>query len=286
MVQKFWQIIPVKILDHSDKRAFSYKFYRSYLFIYLFIFYRIFHLFLGPLNILSTSLRAKMETSHSGRNSWPLRTGYIFVGPLNMPSTIFRAKMAKLHFSRNSWPVGTRGIFVQNLPQFYFFLSNVFSIFFLCPQNRLSACFGAKMPTLYSGLNSWLVWQNGIFLQILPDLFFYSFLFFFYKIFPLFLRPLNTLSNSFHAKIVTLHSGWNSWPVRTRAIWYKFFTNFFFFRKNFPFFSWTNKYAIYKFWCKNEKNVFQSKYLTSRTKGHFPTNFTRFIFVFFFIFSL
>ena len=97
----------------------------------------------------------------------------------------------------------------------------------------LSACFGAKMPTLYSGKNSGPVVQKGIF--VLPDLFLYFF--FHYRIFHLFMRPLNIISTSFHLKMVTLYSCRNSWPVRTRGIFLQIFHNFFFFfRKNFPVF--------------------------------------------------
>jgi len=45
-------------------------------------------------------------------------------------------------------------------------------------------------------------------------------------------------------------------------------------------------YAIYKFSCKNTVIVFRSKFLTSRTKGHFRTNFTRVNFTFFFSVSI
>ena len=66
---------------------------------------------------------------------------------------------------------------------------------------------------------------------------------------------------------------------------YKFYKNFFNNQKKFPFFSWSMKYAVNKFWCKNDDIVFQSKFLTSRTKGHFRTKFSR-IFFFYRIFNL
>ena len=68
------------------------------------------------------------------------------------------------------------------------------------------------------------------------------------------------------------------------AFSYKIYTNYFFNPKNFPYFSLTTNYAICMFWCKNADFVLRSKFLTSRTKGHFRTNFTRFFFVFFFYF--
>ena len=92
----------------------------------------------------------------------------------------------------------------------------------------LSTCFGAKMQTLYFGRNSWLVEQKGIFIKILPDLFFYSFLYFFNRTFHFFLRPLNILSTSFRAKMETLHSGRNSWPIGIRAIFVIILHEFFF----------------------------------------------------------
>ena len=63
---------------------------------------------------------------------------------------------------------------------------------------------------------------------------------------------------------------------------------FFFFRKNFPFFSWTTKYAISKFRWKNASFVSRAKFLNCRTTGHFLTNFALFssFFIFFFLFFL
>ena len=101
----------------------------------------------------------------------------------------------------------------------------------------ISACSGAKMPILYSGQNSWPVGQKGIFVQILTDLFFYSFSFFFYRIFHVFLSPLNILFTSFHAKIVTLHFDQNFWLVITRGIFVQILFEFFFsFERIFHFF--------------------------------------------------
>ena len=207
--------------------------------------------------MLFASFSAKTTTMYSSQNTWPVgqkgilvqilpelffylifiyRILHLFLKPLNILSTSFCAKMATLHFGRNSWPVGTRSIFVQNLYQLFFSFQIIFH-FFLWPPNMLSACFGAKRPTLYSGPNSWPVGQKGIFGQILPNLFMYSILFFLYRIFHLFLRPLNILSTSFRAKMVTLHSCRNSWPVGSRGIFLQIFhIYFFFFRKNFLFF--------------------------------------------------
>ena len=48
---------------------------------------------------------------------------------------------------------------------------------------------------------------------------------------------------------------------------------------------WITKYAIYKFSSKNAKIVFRSKFLASRTTGHFLSGFNRFFFFFQKIFS-
>ena len=110
----------------------------------------------------------------------------------------------------------------------------------------------------------------------------FFFIFLFFRIFHLFLRRLNILSTRFRAKMETLHSGLNSWPVGIRGIFVQILHEFFFFVNNFPFLSWTTNYAICKFWSKNDNIVFQSKYLTSRTNGHFHTNFSRvFLFIYF-----
>ena len=64
----------------------------------------------------------------------------------------------------------------------------------------------------------------------------------------------------------------------------KILPKFFFFRKNFPFFSWTTKYAISKFRWKNASFVSRAKFLNCRTTGHFLTNFALFssFFIFFY----
>ena len=126
----------------------------------------------------------------------------------------------------------------------------------LGPENILSECFGAKMPTLYSGQNFWPVEQKGIFLETLPVFFFFF-------------------------DLATLHSSQNSWPVGTSGIFVQNLQDFFFIWKNFPFYSWTTKYAICMFWSKNANIVFGSKFFTCRTKGHFLTNFDLIFFIFF-----
>ena len=146
----------IKILDLSDKRAFSYKFYTVF-----FFFNRIFHLFLRPLNMLSTS---------------------------------FRAKMAKLHSGRISLPVGTLGIFVQNLPEF-FFLEIIFHFF----QTTKYAIykFRCKNANIAFWSKFWTCRTKGHFRKNITRVLF----FIVDRIFQLFMRPLNIISTSLRAKI-------------------------------------------------------------------------------------
>ena len=134
-----------KFLTSRTKGHFRSNFTQFVFLLFFIFFYRIFHLFLRPLNILSTSFRAKMVTFHSGRNSWPVGIRGILVqffhefffsfeiifhfslGPLNIQSTSFAAKTTKLHSSQNTCPVGQKGIFVQILHEFFFSIE--FSIF-------------------------------------------------------------------------------------------------------------------------------------------------------------
>ena len=189
--------------------------------------------------------------------------------------------MGTLHFGLNSWPVRSRGIFVQNLPQL-FFLSKEFSIFFFWTRNMLSTCFGAKIPTLYYCWNSWPVGQKGIFVQVyLIFIFFFSIEF--YTCFcglwiyylPVFMQKWR------HCILVEILD-----QSEIGAFSYKIYTNYFFFPKNFPFFSLTTKYAICMFWCKNANIVLRPKFLTSWTKGHIRTIFTRVIFSIFFFYRI
>ena len=143
----------------------------------------------------------------------------------------------------------------------------------------LSVSFGAKTPTLYSGQNSLPIGQKGIFQQTLPFFFSFFLFFFFYRIFHVYLRSLNILPTCFQAKMATLHTGQNSWPVGTSGIFVQNLRDFFFFQNNFPFYSWTTKYGICKFWCKNANIVFRSKFFTGRTKGHFRSTFARVLFI-------
>ena len=147
----------------------------------------------------------------------------------------------------------------------------------------VSISFGAKTPTLYSGQNSLPIRQMGIFQQTLPS-FFCFFFFSFYRIFHVYLSSLNILRTCFQAKMVTLHTSQNSWLVGTSGIFVQNLRDFFFFQKNFPFYSWTTKYAICKFWYKNASILFRSKFFTSRTEGHFRTYFAWFFYNYLFIY--
>ena len=104
----------------------------------------------------------------------------------------------------------------------------------------------------------------------------------FERIFIFLLEPQNMLSAGFGAKTRKLHSGQNSWPFGTSGTFEQNLTNLFFFRKNFPFFSWTTKYTISKFRSKNADIVFRPKFWTNRTKGPILTNFALFLFNFFY----
>ena len=112
----------------------------------------------------------------------------------------------------------------------------------------------------------------------------FLFIFIFYWSFHLLQRPLNTLSRSFQAKMETLHSGWNFWAVETGGIFVQILHKFFFSFERIVHIFWTTKNAICKFWRKNVDIVFQSKFLTSWTQGHFRNNFIRIIFLFIFHF--
>ena len=102
----------------------------------------------------------------------------------------------------------------------------------------------------------------------------------------MFLGPLYMPSTSFHSKTPTVHSGQNSWPVETRSNFVQNLPDFFFLLilKNFPIVSWTAVYAIYKFLFKNTDIAFRSKFMTSRTLGHFHTKFIRVLFYFILLF--
>ena len=97
------------------------------------------------------------------------------------------------------------GHFCTKFNRNFFSFERIFPIF-LGPLNMLFVSFGAKMPTLYSGQNSLLDGQKGIFLQTLPLFFFYLF----YRLFHVFLRSLNILPTCFQEKMATLHFGRNS----------------------------------------------------------------------------
>ena len=183
---------------------------------------------------------------------------------------IFKQKWGHLLSGRHSYPVGTWVIFVQNLSDF-FFLSKEFSNFFLGPLNILFASFSWKMPTLYSGKNSWAVGQKGFFEQILPEFFFITyfilFLFLFYCytfstcFWVLWIYYLQVFIEKWRRCIpVEIPDSWNLGHFRT-----KFTRIFFLFQKNFPLCFRTTKFSICRFWSKNGEIAFWSKFMTSRS---------------------
>ena len=154
------------------------------------------------------------------------------------------------------------GAFSYKIYTKYFFLLNNFQFFSLTTTYAIYIfwCKNADIIFRSKSLTSRTNFTQVIFL----------FIFLSYRIFHLFLWPLNILSTSFRAKMATWHSDRNFWPVETTGIFVQILHEFFFtFERIFHFFFWTTKYAICKFWCKNVDIVFQSKYLTNRTKGHF-----------------
>ena len=214
--------ITIKILHQLDKRAFSLKFYPIYFVILFYFFlYRNFHLFLRPLNILSTSFEEKMVTLHSGQNSRQ---------------------------------IGTRGIFVQNLPNF-FFLSKEFSIFFfdhkicyLCVLvQKCRHCILVKIHD-QSDKMAFSYKFYPIYFFILFYIFSIKFSTCFWDLWIYYL--LVFLPKWWHCILVEILDLSNLGVFCTNFSRVFFF---FFVRKNFPFFSWTMKYAICMFRCKNAK---------------------------------
>ena len=164
---------------------------------------------------------------------------------------------------------------------FYFIYFYCYTIFhlFLIPLNIVCTSFHWKMATLHSGWNSWLVGTWGIFIQNLL------------KFLSLSKEFLNFFLNQKVCYLQVLkQKQWNCIPIEIldqselAALLDKILPKFFLFRKNFPFFSWTTKYAISKFWCKNADIVFRPKFLTSRKKGHFLTKFALFLLFFIILF--
>ena len=91
-------------------------------------------------------------------------------------------------------------------------------------------------------------------------------LFSFRRFYQMFLRRLNMLPTSFHAKMPKFYFVQIFRPVGPRDIFEQILLVCFFFLQNFfPIVSWTSKYRIYKFSCKIAKIVFWSKFLARRT---------------------
>ena len=105
IMQKHRHYIPVRIVDRSNLWALSSEIYLGYFFKKI-----IFHSFLGPSYMLSSS---------------------------------FNANMSSLHSVQNSEPVRPRGILVRNLTEFFCFLKRI-SHLFLGPLYMLSTSYHAK----------------------------------------------------------------------------------------------------------------------------------------------
>ena len=180
----------------------------------------------------------------------------------------FGAKTTKLQYGRNSWPVRTSDTTKQNFSEFFFSFERIFPSF-LGPlkcylQVLVQKCLHCIPAEILDESD-----KREFSYKLCP----FFFLIFFYRIFHVYLRALNIVPTCFQAKMATLHYGWNSWLLGTSGIFVQNLQDFFLFQKNFPFYSWTTKYAVCKFWRKNANIVFRSKFFTSRTKGHFRTNF-------------
>ena len=142
--------------------------------------------------------------------------------------------MPTLYSGQNSWPVRQKGIFVQNLPFFFFFQKN----FQFC-------CWTTKyVPCKFWFENAEIVIRSKFFTSRtkrhfhtnIARVFIYFIYIYIYRIFNLFLRPPNLPPISFQAKMATLHSGQNSWPVGTRSVFVQNLPEFFSHSKEFSIF--------------------------------------------------
>ena len=128
---------------------------------------------------------------------------------------------------------------------FFFFTSNVFSIYFL----DLNICYQQVLVQ---------EWWHCIMVKILDPLDLGAFL---YKIdssfFFFFIH-----SKEFSICLLELFIRYQQFFVQKRRHCIPVKTLFFL--KNFSFVSWTSIYAIYKFSFKNSNSAFRSKFLTSR----------------------
>ena len=139
--------IQVKILYLSDKRAFPNKLCPSFFIYFILLLYNFplvsksseytinkFSLKNGNvafrLKFLTSQNLGHFRTKFTQISFSFKRIFHFLLQPQNMQSVGFGEKMTKLHSGRNSRPVGTSGTFGQILSKF-FFLSKVFSIFFL-----------------------------------------------------------------------------------------------------------------------------------------------------------
>ena len=108
----------------------------------------------------------------------------MFLGPLNVISTSFHAHTPIFDSGQNSWPVWPRHFHTKLVLFFFFFFFFFFTIWhlFLGPLNVLSislhahlpTSLHAHLPTFYPGQNSFPVWSRCIFVQKWYNVFFFS----------------------------------------------------------------------------------------------------------------
>ena len=103
-MQKNRRYIPAKIIDRSKLGVLSYEIYPSFFFLFFQILFRF---FLGPLNMLSKSFRAKIPPLHSEQNSLPI-----------WPLGIFVRKLTEFFFFFKEFPISFPG-FYKCYPQLF-----------------------------------------------------------------------------------------------------------------------------------------------------------------------
>ena len=143
---------------------------------------------------------------------------------------MFSCKNSNIEFWSNSWPIGSRSIFGQNLPQLLF----LFQFFSLTTKYAIWKFWWKNADIVFQ--SKFLTSRTKGHFRTNFTRIIYLFIFHFYRIFQLFLRPLNILSTSFRAKMETLHSGRNSWPIGTRGIFLQNLPQLVFLSKEFSIF--------------------------------------------------
>ena len=188
----------------------------------------------------------KMPIFDSGQNSWPIlpkgifvqncfsvflfsflfnRMLHLFLGPLNVLSTSFHAHTLTIASGQNSWLVEPRGIFIEKKLEFFSFLFFFSKEFSICSLDLY-------LKNLQVFMQKRRYWIQVKILDLSdPAAFLYKIdtIFFFKRIFHLFLWPPYMLSTSFHAKTPIFDSGQNSCPIWPKEFSHQIDMSFFFF---------------------------------------------------------